>query len=88
MITETINQRDLRLRSKEIMDSVEAGQEFIVTRDGRPMATLAPLKKKPTFISRERFMEIGRGAPVIDLAQIRAEADAYFDPYVSDPYER
>jgi len=34
-LTHNISQRDLRMRSKEIMDAVEHGQSFTVTRDGQ-----------------------------------------------------
>jgi hypothetical protein len=35
-----ITQRDLRNRSREIMDAVERGQAFTVTRDGHPISEL------------------------------------------------
>ena len=37
-----ITQRDLRSRSREIMDAVEHGQSFIVTRDGHRIGELIP----------------------------------------------
>jgi antitoxin (DNA-binding transcriptional repressor) of toxin-antitoxin stability system len=36
-----ITQRDLRQRSKEIMDAVEGGQSFTVTRDGHEIAAMS-----------------------------------------------
>lgn len=51
-----ISQRDLRLRSKEIMDSVEGGQSFTVTRDGHQIAELIPLRRRRTFVPREEFL--------------------------------
>lgn len=39
---ETIAQRRLRNDSGEIMRRVEAGESFVVTRNGRPVAVLAP----------------------------------------------
>ena len=39
-----ITQRDLRNRSKEIMDAVEDGLAFTVTRDGREIGELIPIQ--------------------------------------------
>ena len=39
-----ITQRDLRSRSKEIMDAVQRGQSFTVTRDGHRIGELIPLR--------------------------------------------
>jgi prevent-host-death family protein len=38
----TIAQRELRNDNAEIMRRVEAGESFVVTRNGRPIATLVP----------------------------------------------
>lgn len=39
---ETIGQRQLRNDSAEVMRRVEAGESFVVTRNGRPIADLVP----------------------------------------------
>jgi prevent-host-death family protein len=44
-----ITQRDLRNRSKEIMDAVERGQAFTVTRDGHRIGELIPLRRRRRF---------------------------------------
>ena len=41
-----ITQRDLRMRSKEIMDAVERGQAFTVIRDGHRIGELVPLRQR------------------------------------------
>jgi antitoxin (DNA-binding transcriptional repressor) of toxin-antitoxin stability system len=89
-----INQRDLRLRSKEIMDSVEAGQPFVVTRDGHDIAHLVPLRRPRAFVRREEFLvgalsAIGRTPRrrVADL-QIAATAAAHDLPlYTTNPHD-
>jgi antitoxin (DNA-binding transcriptional repressor) of toxin-antitoxin stability system len=83
-----VSQRDLRQRSKEIMDSVEAGQSFSVTRDGRQIGELIPLPKKRTFLSREEFADSSRHAPSIDLERFRADQDRLMDGTLRDPYDR
>jgi prevent-host-death family protein len=83
-----ISQRDLRLRSKEIMDSVESGQGFTVTRDGREIGELIPLRRRRTFVSRKELVALGRGLQAVDADQFRADLDAVADPYPDDPFTR
>ena len=47
-----ITQRDLRNKSREIMDAVEGGQAFTVTRDGRDRRELIPIRRRRRFIPR------------------------------------
>jgi antitoxin (DNA-binding transcriptional repressor) of toxin-antitoxin stability system len=83
-----VSQRDLRMRSREIMDAVERGQEFTVTRDGRQIGLLAPLERKRTFVPREEFVAMGRGLPHIDADAFRADLDAAADQIADDPFTR
>ncbi|MFG1621095.1 type II toxin-antitoxin system Phd/YefM family antitoxin [Kribbella sp. NPDC049227] len=52
---EEITQRDLRMRSREIMDAVEGGQVFVVTRDGHRIGELLPLRRRRRFVPRAEF---------------------------------
>ena len=83
-----ISQRDLRLRSKEIMDCVERGQGFTVTRDGHEIGELIPLRRRRTFVTREEFLAGGLGLPPIDIDQFRADLDAAVNNDIDDPYDR
>jgi prevent-host-death family protein len=83
-----ITQRDLRNRSKEIMDAVERGQAFTVTRDGHRIGELIPLRRRRRFVSRQEFAAMSRTAAVVDLAAFRADTDAATDPGLADPYAR
>jgi prevent-host-death family protein len=74
-----ITQRDLRMRSKEIMDAVERGQAFTVTRDGHRIGELVPLRQRRRFVSRAEFAAMSRSAPVIDADAFRADQDAAAD---------
>jgi len=69
-----ITQRDLRNRSKEIMDAVENGQAFTVTRDGHRIGELIPLRRRRQFVPRQEFAAMSRGAPAIDLDAFRADS--------------
>jgi prevent-host-death family protein len=83
-----ITQRDLRSRSKEIMDAVERGQAFTVTRDGHRIGELVPLRRRRRFITREEFAAMSRGAPSVDLDAFRADQEAAIDQRMTDPYDR
>jgi prevent-host-death family protein len=81
-----ITQRDLRNKSKEIMDAVQAGQSFTVTRDGHQIGQLVPLRRRRRFVSRQEFAAMSRNAPSISLDAFRADQDAVAEQYPGDPY--
>jgi prevent-host-death family protein len=83
-----ITQRDLRNRSKEIMDAVQGGQAFTVTRDGHPIGELVPLRRRRRFVPRSEFAAMSRNAPDISLGSFRADQDAMTDQTPDDPYGR
>ena len=81
-----ITQRDLRTRSREIMDAVEHGQSFTVTRDGHRIGELIPLRQRRRFVSRQDFTAISRNAPAVDLEAFRADQDAAMDSEAGSAY--
>ena len=83
-----ITQRDLRTRSREIMDAVEHGESFTVTRDGHRIGELIPLRHRRRFVSRQEFADMSRNAPAIDPGAFRADQDAAQDHQAADPYDR
>lgn len=83
-----ITQRDLRNRSKEIMDAVQHGQAFTVTRDGHRIGELIPLRRRRRFVSRLEFAAMSRNAPSIDIETFRADQDAAIDHEAGSPYDR
>jgi prevent-host-death family protein len=83
-----ITQRDLRSRSREIMDAVEHGQSFTVTRDGHRIGELIPLRRRRRFVPREEFAAMSRNAPDVDLDAFRADQEAALDQEPTSPYER
>src|SRR5689334_6014180 len=83
-----ITQRDLRSRSREIMDAVEHGQSFTVTRDGHQIGELVPIRRRRRFVSRQEFAEMSRNAPAGSLEAFRADQDATADHEDGDPYDR
>ena len=94
-MADEISQRELRNDNADVMRRVLAGESFVVTRNGKPVADLVP--HQPTAASRRRTLgEVQaafRALPPVDgaewLADIR-RADEVFgpdDPLV-DPWER
>ncbi|MDX2853102.1 prevent-host-death protein [Streptomyces sp. PA03-3a] len=81
-----ITQRDLRTRSKEIMDAVQGGQTFIITRDGHRIGELVPLRRRRRFIPRGEFAAMSKAAPDVSLDAFRADHDATADQEPGDPY--
>jgi prevent-host-death family protein len=77
-MTKAISQRELRNDSGEVMRAVEAGESFVVTRNGAPLALLSPLRRR-TFVSRAELLATGRSLGRIDYAQFRADVDAALD---------
>jgi len=88
MGAEEITQRDLRSRSREIMDSVEHGQSFTVTRDGYPIGELIPLRRRRRFVSRQEFAAMSRNAPDVGLEAFRVDQDAAADQEAGSVYEQ
>ena len=83
-----ITQRDLRSRSREIMDAVEHGHSFTVTRDGHRIGELIPLRRRRRFVSRAEFTTMSRNAPGVDLDAFRADQDLAAEHEAASPYER
>ena len=69
--------RDLRNHGGEILDRVEAGERVTVTRDGRAVARLEPLGRRP--LSAATLVERFRRLPPVDAAALRADLDAELD---------
>lgn len=74
------------MRWREIMDAVERGESFTVTRDGREVAEIIPLRRRRRFVSRAEFAAVFRGAPPIDPDRLRSGLEAVIDSDSLDPY--
>lgn len=74
-----ITQRDLRLRSDEILDALERGESFAVTRAGYRVGELIPCRPRRRFVSRVEFAARSRSAPDVPLDVFRADQDAALD---------
>jgi prevent-host-death family protein len=74
-----ITQHDLRNRSREILDAVERGESFTVTRDGHRTGELIPLRQRRRFVTRQEFAARSCSSPAVDLQAFRADQDATAD---------
>lgn len=76
----TIPQRELRNDNAKVIDAVAAGESFIVTRNGEPVAELRPLKPgRRTFVDREEIDEMAAAGARIDHRRFREDLDGAFD---------
>ena len=48
--------RELRNSTRSLLDRVESGETITITVDGRPAAVLAPIGRRPRWVSRSEFM--------------------------------
>ena len=72
-----ITQREFRNNSAAVMDAVEAGETYHVTRNGVEVAELRPLTRRRRLTAAE-LVERHRRLPRIDHDGMRAEADGFF----------
>ena len=47
--------RELRNNTRGLLDRVEAGEAITITIDGRPVAVLQPVGRRPRWLAREEF---------------------------------
>jgi len=70
------------------MEAVENGQAFVVTRDGRRIGELIPLRHGRRFVSRRDFAAMSRRAPDIDIETFRADQEAALEHGADSAYDR
>lgn len=83
-MTERINQRELRNRSGEIMRELDRGTDFVVTRNGVPVGSLIPARRR-RFVHRDAAIAAFAKAPPIDADRFRADVARALD---QDPTPR
>jgi prevent-host-death family protein len=79
-MTKIIAQRELRNDNAKVIEAVTAGETFVVTRNGEPVAELRPLRAgRRTFISRDEVAALASANVRIDRDQFRADLDDVID---------
>jgi prevent-host-death family protein len=82
-----IAQRELRNHSGEILRQAEAGQQFTITVDGRPVAVLGPYQNRQ-WVPRAEVLQILRSLPpdptfFDDLGEMGGVLEDFKDPWKS-----
>jgi prevent-host-death family protein len=72
-----ISQREFRNNSAAVMDAVEAGEVYHVTRNGVEIAEVRPLTRRRRLTADE-LVERHRRLPRVDRDRMRDEADELF----------
>lgn len=79
-MAKTIPQRELRNDNAKVIAQVTAGETFVITRNGEPVAELRPARAgRRTFISRDEVATLASAGVRIDRRQFRADLDALVD---------
>jgi prevent-host-death family protein len=47
---QTVNVREARAQISQLLDAVEAGEEIIIQRNGKPVAQLVPVKSSRSMV--------------------------------------
>ncbi len=74
---DTVTIRDLRNHGGEVVDRVAAGGHVTVTRDGRPVAELRPLRAGGLPVAA--LLERWRRLPAVDDVAFRDDVAAVLD---------
>jgi antitoxin (DNA-binding transcriptional repressor) of toxin-antitoxin stability system len=60
------------------MRALDAGESFLVTRNGVPVAEMTPARR-PQFTSRAQIVKAFKNAPSIDAGKFFADIDSILD---------
>lgn len=79
-----ITQRQLRNDSGQIMRALDAGENFVVTRNGVPVGELGPVRRR-RFVGRDSAQAAFARTAAVDVHQLLADLDRPLD---QDPTPR
>jgi prevent-host-death family protein len=78
-----IPQRELRNQNAAIIAAVAAGESFVVTRNGTPVAELRPVSVvRRTLVPRAEVAAVAANSGHLDAEAFRADLDRIIDPNV------
>ena len=76
----TIPQRELRNDNARVIEAVAAGESFVVTRNGVPVAELRPIRTaRRSLVPKTELVALAAAGPHIDLEEFRADLDRAVD---------
>ena len=70
--------RELRSHGGDVIDRAAAGERIVVTRAGRPVAELRPVRQPG--LSSTTLVEQWRRLPPLDPDRLRRDLDSLVDP--------
>ena len=70
--------RELRNHGGDVVDRVAAGERVVVTRSGKPVAELRPMRSRG--LSANQLLGRWRRLPALDSKVLQADLDATIDP--------
>jgi prevent-host-death family protein len=71
--------RDLRNHGGEVIDRVLGGQDVVITRSGRPVAQILPIRDRGTARS---VLARWRPIPGLNFDELRTDLDSTIDPWL------
>jgi prevent-host-death family protein len=75
-----IAQRELRNDNAKVIEAVAAGETFVVTRNGIPVAELRPLlDARRTFVPKRELIALAATGPPVDWRQFQADLERVVD---------
>jgi len=78
-----IAQRELRNDNAKVIEAVVAGESFVITRNGVPVAELRPVQPaRRTFVPRAQLLALVATGPRIDRARFRTDLDRVIDQHL------
>lgn len=78
-----IPQRELRNANARVIAAVAAGESFVVTRNGVPVAELRPIERtRRSFVAKTELAALAAAGPHVDLSQFRADLDRAIDQHL------
>jgi prevent-host-death family protein len=79
-MAKTISQHELGNENAKVIDAVAAGETFVITRNGEPVAELRPVRSgRRTFITRDQVAALAAAGVRIDRHQFREDLDRLID---------
>jgi prevent-host-death family protein len=69
--------RELRNQGGEIVDRAAGGEQITITRSGRPVAELRPLRPP---LSADALLRRWKRLPAVDPESLRADIDSLLEP--------
>ena len=80
VVSKTIAQRELRNDNAKVIEAVAAGESFVVTRNGEPVAELRPIgRARRSFVPRTEVVKLAMQGPHIDGVAFRHDLDRVID---------